>query len=105
MLLADPVLDDPLERLGFTRRDRAILALARKHVGESRDFGEALRALREATERSIPAGRVYVLGERSGAPIVGSIVSGIGIAPAARGIELVRVASGRVEALGGWDVR
>ncbi len=59
MLLADPVLDDPLERLGFTRRDRAILALARKHVGDSRD----------------------------------------------RGLELVRVSRGRVEALGAWTHR
>ena len=105
MLLADPVLDDPLARHGFTRRDRAILALARRHVGGSTDFGEALRALREATERLIPAGRVYLLGERGGAPIVGSIVSGIGISPGPRGVQLVRVAHGCVEGLGGWDVR
>lgn len=105
MLLADPELDDPLERHGFTKRDRTILALAREQVAGSRDFGEAFRALREATERLIPAGRVYFLGERNGAPIVGSIVSGIGIAHGARGIELVRVAHGRPHDLGTWHFR
>lgn len=103
MLLEEPILPDPLERLGFTRRDRAILALAREHVGDSKDFGDALRALRDATARLIPAGRVYVLGESRGAPIVGSIVSGVGITCGARGIELVRVRYGAAIALGGWS--
>jgi hypothetical protein len=105
MLLEEPILPDPLERLGFTPRDRAILALARRTVGESHDFGEALRALRDATERLIPAGRVYVLGESAGAPIIGSIVSGVGIARSARGIELVRVVNGRTTPLGTWSPR
>jgi len=105
MLLEEPALDDPLERLGFTRRDRAILALARGHVASARDFGEALRALREATARLIPAGRVYLLGEHAGAPVVGSIISGNGITASTRGIELVRVSDGKAHALGTWDVR
>ncbi len=107
MLLDEPtpLIVDPLERLGFTRRDRAILALARRHVGASRDFGEAVRALRAATEALIPAGRVYLLGQHAGAPIVGSIVSGVGIAHGARGIELVRLVHGEPVALGEWSAR
>jgi hypothetical protein len=57
-------------------RDRRILARAFRKLGDSRDFGQALHALREATCELIPAGRIYLLGERDGSPVVGSIVSG-----------------------------
>lgn len=105
MLLEDPALDDPLEQLGLTRRDRAILALARTHAAGAGDFAEALRALREATARFIPAGRVYYLGQHGGEPVVGSIISGVGITASARGIEIVRVVDGMPSALGTWTLR
>jgi hypothetical protein len=94
---------DPIESWGFTRLDRAILSLARRSVGSSNDFGEAVRALGHATERLIPAGRVYILGEYADSPIVGSVVSGVGIAWVERRIRLVRVAHGSPSVLGGWS--
>lgn len=92
---------DPLLGLAISRRDRMILALARRHAGTSRELGEVLRALREATAEIIPAGRVYLLGERRGAPIAGSILSGVGIAMGDHGVEIVGVVEGRVRSLGG----
>lgn len=104
MVLAEgaPPLD-PLDLWGFTRLDRAILALARRNVGDTNDFGAAVRALGEATERLIPAGRVYVLGAYGGVPIVGSVVSGVGIVCDARRIRLVRVERGSPLVLGAWS--
>lgn len=55
------------------------------------DFNEAIRALREAAEELIPDGRVFVLGVADAGPIVGSIVSGVGIVECASGLRLVRV--------------
>jgi hypothetical protein len=78
-------------------RDRAILDVAlRKLGGAVVDFEEALRALREATEELIPAGRTYYLGATAQSPIVGSIISGVGIVASnandgARGVRVVRV--------------
>lgn len=78
--------------LAISRRDRRILelALAKLH-GARVDFNEAIGALREATEEVIPDGRVFRLGAADTAPIVGSIVSGVGIVECASGIRLVRV--------------
>jgi hypothetical protein len=57
--------------LGLTERDRRILTLASRKLGSSRvDFDEALKALQEAAEELIPAGRVYVLGASDLGPIV-----------------------------------
>lgn len=104
MLLEEPILPDPLERLGFTRRDRAILALARRYAGDSNDFGETLRALRAATEELIPAGRIYLLARYGGEAIIGSIVSGVGIMPATEGVQLARVRDDAVVAFGSWQL-
>jgi hypothetical protein len=77
---------------GLNARDRRIVALAhRKLGGATVDFGEALRALREAVEELLPAGRTYLLGVTELGPIVGSIVSGVGIVAGAEGVLLVRV--------------
>ena len=83
-------------------RDRRILALAlQKLAGAPRGFGEALRAVHEAVEELIPAGRVYLLGAANRGPIVGSLVSGVGITPSAEGVLVVRVDPlGRWRALG-----
>lgn len=87
--------------VAISRRDRQIVELAlRKLGGAGFDFGDALRALREATEELIPNGRVYFLGEAAGddgatsGPIVGSLISKVGIVETATGIELVQVGSG-----------
>jgi hypothetical protein len=73
-------------------RDRQILALTRDKLrGSHAPFGEAARALLEATEELIPAGRLYVLGATARAPVVGSIISGVGIAAIDDCVVLVRV--------------
>ncbi len=72
-------------------RDRAILRLASEKLGGSTsDFGEALRALREAVEERIPAGRIYWLGDTADGPIVGSVLSGVGIVASTEGILVVQ---------------
>lgn len=82
----------PLE---LTARDRRIIELALRKLGGGRvDFGEALRALREAVEESIHGGRVFVLGATEAGPIAGSLISGIGIVDDPGGVQLVRVAPG-----------
>lgn len=92
--------------LKVSRRDRRILELALAKVGGARvDFGDAMHALREAAEELIPDGRVFLLGVSDAAPIVGSIVSGVGIVERASGIQLVRVqGSGDIAPLG-WFSR
>jgi hypothetical protein len=77
---------------GVSLRDERILALASRKLASTDDFDSAVRALREAVGELIPAGRVYLLGQRDGAPVVGSIVSGIGIAGSDRGVFVVQVA-------------
>ena len=79
----------------LSARDREILALAcRKLAGTRADFREALRALREAVEETIPAGRIYVLANDARGPVVGSLVSSVGIADGEDGVAIVRVEAG-----------
>jgi hypothetical protein len=83
----------PFGRVSLSPRDREILTLAlRKLRGSRVSFGDALRALREAVEERIPAGRTYLLGIDGNGPVVGSIVSGVGIVESADGILVVRIA-------------
>jgi hypothetical protein len=78
----------------LTPRDRRILALASSKLGARRsDFDAVVRALREAVEEIIPAGRIYLLAP---GPVVGSQITGIGVAP---GPVVVRVTD-RIEVLG-----
>ncbi|WP_437660934.1 hypothetical protein [Sorangium sp. So ce1182] len=88
-------LQGQYERFGgiaLSERDRRIVALARRKLGGvAAGFDEALRALREAVEESIPAGRIYLLGTSELSPVVGSLVSGVGIAAATEGVVLVRL--------------
>ena len=91
----------PLAHAHLSPRDRDILGLVRRKLGGVTDFSEALRALREAVEERIPAGRVYLLGSEEGSPVVGSIISGVGIFERAEGVLVTRIsASGRREILG-----
>jgi len=80
--------------LALSARDRRIVDHALRTLPPGADFGEALRALRDAVAAHIPNGRVFVLGTTDAGPIVGSIVSGVGIVDSERGVELVRVAPG-----------
>jgi hypothetical protein len=80
-------------RLSLTDRDRDILVLAcRKLGGSTVDFPQAVRALQEAVEERIPAGRTYYLPSDMGGPIIGSIISGVGIAAGADSVLVVRIA-------------
>jgi hypothetical protein len=85
-----------------SERDRRIVALARRKLeGHERvDLDEAVRALREAVEETIPAGRIWLLGSTSHGPIIGSILSGVGIAAWEDEVALVRVHDGRSTWLG-----
>ncbi|KYF56915.1 hypothetical protein BE08_15730 [Sorangium cellulosum] len=86
---------EPFARIAISERDRRIVALARRKLGGTRfDFGDAVRALREAVEELIPAGRIFVLGAAELTPVVGSLVSGVGITAGAEGVVLVRMEHG-----------
>jgi hypothetical protein len=76
--------------LGVSARDRRILALALGKLRGRIDFGDAIRALREAVEEAIPDGRVFALGRAGDAPIMGSLVSGVGLVETAEGVQIVR---------------
>jgi len=81
--------------------DRRIIALARRIFrGNRSDFEAAVRALRAAVEESIPAGRIFLLGSTARGPIVGSLLSGVGLTAAPRGVEIVRLHRGVLRALG-----
>lgn len=84
-------------RLVMSNRDHRIIERAiAKLAGSQLDFAEALRALREAVEEEIPDGRVFILGCTEHGPIVGSIISGVGIAEGPAGVTLVRARPGDV---------
>ncbi|MDI3287390.1 hypothetical protein [Polyangium sp. 15x6] len=81
-----------LDGLGLSERDRKILELTRGKLAHAPvDFGEAVRALEDAVEEVIPAGRTYMLGQGASGPIIGSLLSGVGIVPGETGILVVRV--------------
>lgn len=72
-------------------RDRLILLAAQSKLGGATDFAETLQALREAVAEAIPDGRIFLLGMRDGEPILGSVISGIGIVATRDGTQLVRI--------------
>jgi hypothetical protein len=75
----------------MSERDRRIINGALKKLGEANvSFADALRALRESVEEQITDGRVFLLGNTAHGPIVGSIVSGLGIVDSPLGVQLVR---------------
>jgi hypothetical protein len=88
-------------RLILTPRDRRIVLLARAKLSpenadlhdvreRSDHYPTAVRALREAVEESIPGGRIFHLGEGPRGPILGSLISGVGIMLDAEGVRVVR---------------
>lgn len=73
-------------------RDQAIIARARrKLLGLRVDFTQAVQALHEAVAESIPAGRIFLLGTTARGPIVGSLISGVGIVQGEEAVELLQV--------------
>ena len=96
----DLVAIEPAWVHAVTRRDRRILSLAALHLGRSReDFDESLRALVDAVEGSIPQGRIYLLDRAR--PLIGSLVSRVGIAESPSGVIVERIDSaGRRVVLG-----
>jgi hypothetical protein len=102
LLLARPIQRNRLSTLGLSKRDAAILELMlHKLEGSEPDFEDAASALHESVVELIPAGRTYVLGVTDRGPILGSVISGVGIATIAETIALVRVdRDGRKNLLG-----
>lgn len=78
------------------RLDRAILARARAGLPVDCSFDDALAALGWAVRETIPHGRIFYLGEGPSGPIVGSLVSGVGLTPSPRGILVVQIDPFRV---------
>ena len=96
----------PGSPLAISERDRSIVEAARAKLrGARADFADAARALREAVEELIPGGRVFVLGATARGPIIGSLVSGVGIAAGGRGVTLVRARHGEPLAILGSFAR
>jgi hypothetical protein len=75
----------------LSARDRRILALAMQKAGRGAQFADLARALRDATAEVIPAGRVFYLGRTADSPILGSLISGVGIVETPRGVEVIRI--------------
>lgn len=81
--------------------DAQILTAALARLGgRVVDFELAIAALHETVVAMIPAGRVYLLGHGRHGPIVGSLITGIGLSAAAQGVSLVHVRGDRVRVLG-----
>ena len=81
-------------RLAVSKRDRIVLARATTMLGvvtsdNSIRYDDALRALREATAETIPAGRTYLIGKTEQGPIIGSLISGVGIVERDGRVEIV----------------
>lgn len=83
-------------------RDRTILALtAGKLTGRRDDMVEAARALRASTEEVIVGGRVFLVGEARGEPVLGSLISGVGLWQGEGRVDVVRLdRDGRLVILG-----
>jgi hypothetical protein len=91
-------------RLAISDRDLRIIERALEKIRGARiDFGDAVRALRESVEEEIPDGRIFLLGTTEHGPILGSIISGVGIVDSPAGIQLVRARQGEMPStLGGF---
>lgn len=65
---------------GVRARDRRILTLARSKITNAHTaYRDVILALREAVEESIPAGRIYLLATLPTGPVIGSLVTGVGL--------------------------
>lgn len=91
-----------LRAWGLSSRDASILAATlTKLDGATFDFHDAARAMHESVIEHIPAGRCYLLGASERGPILGSIISGVGITADEHDVIVVRVTpDGRTTSLG-----
>ena len=82
-------------RDSVSKRDRVIFALAAQKLETPLDglspYEAALCVLHEATAETIPAGRTYLLGTEDGRPVVGSLISRIGVTERDGHIEILRL--------------
>ena len=87
---------------GLSPRDASILASTLEKLdGAAFDFHDAARALHESVLERIPTGRCYLLGASERGPILGSIITGVGITAGEHGIVVVRkLPNGRTTSLG-----
>lgn len=70
-------------------RDQVILTATRDKLRGSRaDFNLAMQALEESVAQAIPAGRIFLLGTIAREPLLGSLISGVGIVQGADAIEI-----------------
>lgn len=76
----------------LSQRDQTILldCFERFTAGRGQSFGDAVAALHAATVANIVAGRTFFLGQIERAPIVGSLISGIGLVELDACIAVVR---------------
>jgi hypothetical protein len=79
----------PLDGIVGERDGRIVRRAIELLGGSVPDWGDAVRALSEAVLELIPSGRCYFLGECHGRPVVGSLVSGVGITPGIDSIQRV----------------
>jgi hypothetical protein len=76
----------------ISARDQKIITLARQKLsGKTPSYDDAICALHDAVTALIPAGRIYLLAITANGPIIGSMISGIGIMTQQSSIQLVRV--------------
>lgn len=88
---------DPAAIRGLDRRILARLARDAGAVVALDEFAWAVTALDAIVRDLIPAGSVFFLAEHRGAPIFGSLISGVGITRGPEGVVVARVsASGEV---------
>ena len=92
----------PRAGLGLSARDAEILTRARGQLPPGFTFVEAVAALLAAVEAVIPAGRLFELATGPRGPVVGSILSGVGMRGAACGVEIVRVVGADIVVLERW---
>ncbi len=85
-----PALRYDRQRVTITSRDRRILDATAAKLRGPAEFGDIVRALCEATEEIIAGGRVFLLGATADGPILGSIISGIGLVDRPDGTWIVR---------------
>jgi hypothetical protein len=89
--------------LPVSPRDTAILAHARRRLPRGFTFADAVAALLVAVEAMIPSGRLFELAIDETGPVIGSIISGVGLRAAAGGVEVVRVTGADTIVLDRWS--
>ena len=89
-----PLPSEVRAHIRLSLRDQAIIALTRRKLfGLRVDFTQAVQALHEAVAETIPYGRIFLLGTSIRGPILGSLISGVGIVQGEEAVELMQLVS------------